>query len=71
MQTMTARDTDAYLDALLTAKRRAASSYFDQHILRDTERGYIAIDEGDYAWLTEEMIESIVLTIPGEVIDEY
>lgn len=61
----------AYLDAAACATRRAASSYYDQHVLEDAERGYIAIDEGDYAWLTQEMIDRIVLTVPGERIDEY
>lgn len=64
-------DHSAYLAALHAAQSRAPFSYYDQHVLRDEERGYVAIDEQDYAWLTEEMIERIVLTIPGTLTDEY
>jgi hypothetical protein len=71
MLDFTTKDHVAYLAALADAMRRAAHSYYDQHVLRDDEKLYIAIDEGDYAWIPEWLIERIVHTVPGERIDEY
>ena len=49
MQMTNAFNHSAFLAALRNAERRAASSYFDQHVLDDGEQGYVAVDEGDYA----------------------
>ena len=64
-------DAAAYLAALAFAERRALHSYFDQHVIEDTQLGYLAIDEGDYGALSQAMIERIVYTAPGGLIDEY
>lgn len=70
MQTNAAYNRSAFLAALRSAERRAASSYFDQHVLEDGEQGYVTIDEGDYAELPQMLIERIVHTVPGALIDE-
>jgi len=73
MQTITtaAADNAAYFAAVMNASRRAQCSYFDQHVVEDTELGYLAIDEGDYGALSQAMIDRIVYTAPGGLIDEY
>ncbi|SEJ86635.1 hypothetical protein SAMN05518849_11621 [Sphingobium sp. AP50] len=70
MQMTNAYNHSAFLAALRNAERRAASSYFDQHVLDDGEQGYVAIDEGDYSTLPETLIERIVHTVPGRLVDE-
>ncbi|WP_176590724.1 hypothetical protein [Sphingobium sp. EM0848] len=70
MQTNAAYNHSAFLAALQTAHRRAACSYYDQHVLEDGEQGYVAIDEGDYTELPPMLIERIVHTVPGALIDE-
>ncbi|AJR26846.1 MULTISPECIES: hypothetical protein [Sphingobium] len=73
MQTITtaAADNAAYFAAVTNASRRAQRSYFDQHVIEDSELGYLAIDEGDYGALSQAMIDRIVYTAPGGLIDEY
>ncbi|CCW16974.1 FIG01095466: hypothetical protein [Sphingobium indicum BiD32] len=74
MQTITnpaAADHAAYFAAVACAERRALHSYFDQHVIQDGELGYLAIDEGDYGALTPGMIDRIVYTAQGGVLDEY
>lgn len=70
MQSSEQYDYLAYHHALVEAERRARHSYFDQHVIEDRERGYIAIDEGDYPLLAGHMIERIVYTVPGQRLDE-
>lgn len=70
MQTNAAYNHSAFLAALRSAERRAACSYYDQHVLEDGEQGYIAVDEGDYTELPPMLIERIVHTVPGALIDE-
>lgn len=71
LSTITASQPTTYQAAIATAARRAAHSYFDQHILTDAERGYITIDEGDYGALPDHIVERIVMTVPGVLTDEY
>ena len=73
MQTITntAADHAAYFAAVACAERRALASYFDQHVIQDEDMGYLAIDEGDYGALSMGMIDRIVYTTPGALIDEF
>lgn len=66
-----AADTNAYFAAVSTAERRALHSYYDQHVLTDHEAGYVAIDEGDYNALPPHLIERVVHTVHGALLDEY
>lgn len=70
MQSDLHSDTDAYLAAIARAERRARSSYFDQHIIKDCEAGYIIIDEGDYPVLPGHLVDRIVHSFAGGLIDE-
>ena len=74
MQTITnnaAADNAAYFAAVACAERRALHSFFDQHVIADSDLGYLAIDEGDYGTLSQPMIDRIVYTTPGVLIDEF
>ena len=66
-----ANDQAAFVAALDCAHRRALHSYFNQHIITDAEPGYVAIDEGDYGALSQQMMDRVVQTIPGALLDEY
>ena len=66
-----ANDQTAFVTALDCAHRRAQHSCFNQHIIADAERGYIAIDEGDYGALSQQMMDRVIQTIPGALLDEY
>ncbi|MDH2132787.1 hypothetical protein N5J77_16795 [Sphingobium yanoikuyae] len=70
MQTNAVYDHSAFLAALHAAQRRAANSYFDQHILEDRDGGFISIDQGDYAALPQPLIDRIAYTIRGSLVDE-
>ena len=70
MQTNATYNPSAFLAALQSAQRRAACSYFDQHVLEDGEDRFIVIDEGDYGVLPQLIIDRIVHTVPGTLIDE-
>lgn len=69
--TNAAADNAAYFAAVACAERRATHSYFDQHVIQDDELGYFAIDEGDYGALGQPMIDRIVYTAPGGMLDEF
>lgn len=64
-------DNAAYFAAVTNAERRALHSYFDQHVIDDPELGYLTIDEGDYGALNQPMIDRIVYTAPGGILDEF
>lgn len=64
-------DPISYDAALRAATVRAQHSFFDQHIVEDEEAGFIAIDEGDYNGLTQELIDRIVHTIAGQMADDF
>lgn len=70
-QTITAFNQPAYDAAFRTASIRAQHSFFDQHIIEDDEAGFIAVDEGDYNALTQEMIDRIVYTVEGQMDDDF
>ena len=61
----------AYFEALDRAEKRAQHSFFDQHVLEDDELGYIAIDEGDYDALPDDVLSLVVHTVRGAMSDEY
>jgi hypothetical protein len=71
ISTTTGTDHAAYLAAVACAEHRALHSFFDQHVLEDAERGYIAIDEGDYDALPMRLIDQVVHTVPGRMSDEF
>lgn len=66
-----AQDASLYLTAVACAEQRAFFSYFDQHIVQDGEGGYLTIDEGDYGALPMHIIDRIVHTVPGGLLDEF
>jgi hypothetical protein len=70
MQSTEQYDYLKYHDAIAQAERRARNSHFDQHVIEDREAGYIAIDEGYYPLLAGHLIERIVYTVPGQLLDE-
>jgi hypothetical protein len=65
------QDMAVYLGAVASAERRALSSYFDQHVLLDGEGVYLTIDQGDYPDLPPHLIDRIVHTVPGGLLDEF
>ena len=71
ISTSAAAANAAYFAAVANAERRALSSYFDQHVIADDDHRYIAIDEGDYGALSQGLIDRIVYTAAGGLIDEH
>ena len=74
MQTIsTAAHADAanYLAALAFAERRALHSFFDQHVIEDEFGCFLAIDEGDYNALPQDLIDRIVHSVPGMMADDF
>ena len=69
--TFAGTDTAAYLSAVAFAERRALHSYFDQHVIEDHEAGYITIDEGDYGALPTRLVDRVVHTVRGGMLDEF
>lgn len=64
-------DTVSYDAALRAASARAQHSFFDQHVIEDGSGGFLAIDEGDYNALSEDLIDRIVHTVPGMMADDF
>ncbi|ANI80073.1 hypothetical protein [Sphingobium sp. EP60837] len=60
-----------YIAAFANAELRAMTSYFPQHIIRDEEGGFFAIDEGDYGALPTTIINRVVCSISGKLDDSY
>ncbi len=71
ISTIATTDNTAFFTAITNAERRARSSYFDQHVIADDEVGYITIDEGDYGALPMALIDRIVHSVPGGLLDEF
>lgn len=71
ISTNAAAQNAAFFAAVATAERRALHSYFDQHVIEDSEVGYVAIDEGDYNALPMTIIDRVVHTVPGGMLDEF
>jgi hypothetical protein len=63
-------DHAAYMAAYGKARDRAASSYFDQHIILDPDGRYWVADEGDYESLMQELVDRIVHTVDAGRSDE-
>lgn len=70
MQIIAPSDAEAYLAAVSKAERRARHSYYDSHVIKEREAGYLVIDEGDYPSLPPWMIERIVHGVAGHLSDE-
>ena len=64
-------DPISYDAAVRAATCRAQHSFFDQHVIEDEFGCFLAIDEGDYNGLTQEMIDRIVHSIAGEMADDF
>lgn len=61
----------AFVAALDQAHARSFHSYFTQYILTDAERGYIAVDEGDYGALPTGMLDRVIDTVLSKLSDEF
>ena len=64
-------DPIGYDAAVRIACVRAQHSFFDQHVIEDEFGHYRAIDEGDYNALPQDLIDSIVHTVPGMMADDF
>jgi len=69
--TSAAADNAAFFAAVACAQRRALHSFFDQHVIQESEGRYISIDEGDYDALPMTLIDRVVHTVSGGLSDEY
>ena len=69
--TSAAADNAAFFAAVACAQRRALHSFFDQHVIQESEDRYISIDEGDYDALPMTLVDRVVHTVPGGLSDEY
>ena len=63
-------DQAAFVAALDQAHARSFHSYFTQYVLADDERGYIAVDEGDYDALPRAMLDRVIEAVPSRLSDE-
>ena len=61
---------EAYLQAYSNARIRAAYSYFDQHIIRMDDGSYWVADEGSYETLMQDLVDRVVHTVAGGLMDE-
>lgn len=64
-------DPISYDAAVRAANVRAQHSFFDQHVIEDEEGCFVAIDEGDYNALPQNLIDRIVHTVPGMMADDF
>lgn len=64
-------DQAAFMAALDQAHARSFHSYFTQYVLVDDERGYVAVDEGDYHALPQAMLDRVVEAVPSKLSDEF
>ena len=67
----TAADTSDYLQTVWEARKRAAVSEFDIHVVRDDDGSYWFADEGDYALDLDGFLDRIVHTLPGRMSGLY
>lgn len=63
--------SQSYFKALAQAESRALHSFFDQHVIEDPFRGYLAIDEGDYNSLPSHLANRVVHTVHGAMDQEW
>ncbi|CCW15953.1 hypothetical protein EBBID32_2840 [Sphingobium indicum BiD32] len=64
-------DSISYDAAVRAATIRAQHSFFDQHVIEDAFGCYLAIDEGDYNALPQDLIDRIVHSVPGMMADDF
>ena len=64
-------DPISYDAAVRAATIRAQHSFFDQHVIEDEFGCFLAIDEGDYNALPQDLIDRIVHSIPGMMADDF
>ena len=64
-------DHCTYDGAIKDAETRAGRSYFDHYVIKDSERGYLVLNEGDYGPLPDHLVEGIVHCAEAGLMDEY
>ena len=64
-------DAISYEAAVSAATIRAQHSFFDQHVVEDEFGCFLAIDEGDYNALPQDLIDRIVHSVPGMMADDF
>ena len=64
-------DSISYDAAVRAATIRAQHSFFDQHVIEDDFGCFLAIDEGDYNALPQDLIDRIVHSVPGMMADDF
>ena len=64
-------DPISYDAAVRAATMRAQHSFFDQHVIEDEFGCFLAIDEGDYNALPQDLIDRIVHSVPGMMADDF
>ena len=64
-------DPISYDAAVRAATVRAQHSFFDQHVIEDEFGRFLAIDEGDYNALPQDLIDRIVHSVPGMMADDF
>ena len=64
-------DSVSYDAAVRAASIRAQHSFFDQHVIEDEFGCFLAIDEGDYNALPQDLIDRIVHSVPGMMADDF
>lgn len=64
-------DPISYDAAVRAATIRAQHSFFDQHVIEDEFGCFLAIDEGDYNALPQDLIDRIVHSVPGMMADDF
>ena len=64
-------DSVSYDAAVRAASSRAQHSFFDQHVIEDEFGCFLAIDEGDYNALPQDLIDRIVHSVPGMMADDF
>ena len=64
-------DPISYEAAVSAATIRAQHSFFDQHVVEDEFGCFLAIDEGDYNALPQDLIDRIVHSVPGMMADDF
>ena len=61
----------SYDAAVRAACQRAQHSFFDSHVIEDGDGSFLAIDEGDYNALPQDLVDRIVYTVPGMMADDF
>jgi hypothetical protein len=61
----------AFNEAVRRAEQRSYHSYFDTHVVEETNGTYSTIDEGDYGALPMQLIDRIYYTAQGRLADDY